>query len=147
MSGGVSGDRNSSTALFLTGETIMEKLRILVVDDDPLIRKLVEAFLTKGGYQVGLVTDGLKAQEALTREKGGYDLVITDHRMPHLLGVELVRWIKLTYPRPKVILMTGEGEGVTSVARAAGADGILKKPFTYDRLMQLIAECNPTSTP
>lgn len=118
----------------------MAKHRILVVDDDEGIREVLEAFLAHDGHSVSLAADGSKAQQELSRECGGYDLVITDHQMPRLLGVELVRWIKLTYPRVKVILMTAAGEGVTSVARAAGADGVLLKPFDYDQLTKLIEE-------
>ena len=125
----------------------MRKLKILVVDDNEGIRELLETFLSYDGHKVSLATDGFQAQQALLKENGGYDLVITDHRMPKMLGVELVRWIKMNYPEIKVILMTGDGKEVTSVALAAGADQILDKPFDHDQLIKAIVECFPVKVP
>lgn len=116
-----------------------EKNRVLVVDDDAGIRDILKDFLSRKGYSVDTASDGLKAQEALNREQGAYELVITDNQMPRLLGVELVRWIKRIYPRTKVIFMTVDAaEGVMATAMAAGADEVLRKPFNIDLLTRLV---------
>ena len=120
----------------------MKKLKILLVDGQEITRELLEEFLSYD-HKVSLAEDGVKTQEALIKEKGGYDLVITDHRMPRLLGVELVRWIKTRYPSVKVIFLSADGQEVTSVARAAGADQILGNLFDYDLLIKAIKECFP----
>lgn len=114
----------------------MEKpLKILVVDDDGCMRLVLEEFLKLKGHSVSLAADGVRAQEVLSLEGGKFDIVITDYQMPRLLGVELVRWIKGAYPRVKIIFMTGNVEdNVMSMARAAGADEVFRKPFEFTAL-------------
>src|SRR6266516_2928525 len=66
--------------------------RLLVVEDDPTMRNLGAQVLVRAGYQVDAAEDGAAGWEALRAER--YDLLITDHRMPRLSGLELVKKLR-----------------------------------------------------
>jgi DNA-binding response OmpR family regulator len=79
--------------------------RILVVDDDVAIRQLTVAVLTSFGYQVDAAEDGAAGWEAL--QAGSYDLLITDHNMPRVSGVELVQQLRAARMILPVLLVSG----------------------------------------
>jgi CheY-like chemotaxis protein len=79
--------------------------RILVVEDDEAIRQLNAKVLARSGYQVDAVEDGLAGWHALHAK--AFDLLITDHDMPGLTGVELVKRVRLAHMFLPVILATG----------------------------------------
>lgn len=119
----------------------MGKFRVLVVDDYEGARYLLKEFLEREGCVVSEAADGLKAQEALNRDQGSYDLVVTDFEMPRLNSIELTRWAKNTYPRTKIVLVTGRSEEeVHEEARAAGADEVLRKPFDPYKSLRPVIE-------
>ena len=100
--------------------------RILVVEDDPAMRDLVQAVLHNKGYLVEGAGDGL---EALVRlQRGKFDVVVTDFEMPRLDGLALLREIgRMEIPLP-VIVFTGHTDASTeSSLRQAGAFRVLKK--------------------
>ncbi len=78
--------------------------RILLVEDDHYIRTLMEEVLTGEGYQLTSVQNGMEAVKTLARND--FHLLITDFRMPHLNGVELLKWCRDHYLRLPVIFMT-----------------------------------------
>lgn len=79
--------------------------RILVVDDDSGIRHLSSALLKRYGYDVDTASDGAEAWEALDSEC--YDLLLTDHAMPKMTGVELIKKLRFASKSMPVILMSG----------------------------------------
>lgn len=105
-----------------------DKLSILVVDDDELIRDLLVTVLELEGFLVKTVESGNEALEFLEKENR-VDAVVSDILMPGITGMELLVAIKKKYRLP-VILMTGfSGRYSPQEAIASGADGFFSKPF------------------
>ena len=112
----------------------MEK-KILIVDDDVLVREVFNLSLKYSGYFVFLADNWYQAIEILEREK--LDILLTDFRMPPIAGInngiELIRFVKLNKinsynSQMKIILMSAEmNDSIKSVALAAGADKIVNK--------------------
>src|SRR6266545_2719194 len=96
--------------------------RILVIDDEPLIRSTVVTILTREGFSVEDASDGA-AGIAMFR-KNPPDVVITDIFMPNRDGIEVVMELKRSHPHAKIITMTGGGERrmveITSTAKFLG---------------------------
>jgi putative two-component system response regulator len=104
------------------------KGKILIVDDEILIRKLLRQKLTKEGYDCD-EADGVSS--ALKKiETGLIDLVITDIRMPERSGIELLSIVKENFPNTSVIMATGVPEmGIAIECMKHGADDYISKPF------------------
>lgn len=107
--------------------------RVLIVDDDPAILDLLKTLISDFGYECSLAHDGQEAIQSLQRER--FDIVLTDMVMPHLDGMELLRYIREHYPRTDVIVVTGHAVNFTftSVIKA-GAMDFITKPFNGDEL-------------
>jgi len=107
--------------------------RILIADDSPETRKLMESILDSGGYLVTIAADGLDAWEAISRDRP--HIVVLDIEMPGIDGCEVCRRIK-SQPETSgipVLLVSGCGR-TAELARSAGADGFLDKPFYLNDL-------------
>lgn len=112
-------------------------VEILVVEDEEDIRVLLANLLRSSGARVTTAADGAEAiQMAAT---GLYDLLVTDLRMPEMDGMELLRAIRRASPRTRVVLVTAYGGCEEFVeAMSLGADAFVHKPFTVDRILQVI---------
>jgi two-component system alkaline phosphatase synthesis response regulator PhoP len=113
--------------------------RILVVDDDPLIRQLNSEVLIYSGYQADTAKDGAAAWEALYASN--YDLLITGNNMPKVSGVDLLKKIHATRLALPVIMATGtlpawEFSRSPWLQPAA----VLLKPYTFDELLGTVRE-------
>jgi CheY-like chemotaxis protein len=111
--------------------------RILLVDDESSIRYLMTTVLVHSGYHVDAVEDGLVAWKALQAKP--YDLLITDHNMPNITGVELVRSLRSARMALPVVMVTGtvpahELAQNPSLQLAA----VLKKPIAIDQLLDTV---------
>lgn len=108
--------------------------RILVVDDEQLVRDLTVQVLERAGYDVVAVDSPERALELVDRES--LDLVVSDVVMPRLSGVDLLDEIKERRPELPVILMTGGSPEPERTTRALqlGANGIVFKPFSHAEL-------------
>jgi DNA-binding NtrC family response regulator len=116
----------------------MEVAKILVVDDEPSILKLLKEALTQWGYQVGCVGTGAEALEAIRTEL--FDAAITDIRMPEMSGLDLLREIKRHDDSIEVVIMTGYPTIASAVeALKEGAYDYLSKPLILDELRHLMA--------
>jgi len=105
-----------------------KNISILVVDDEEMLRNLLEKILVKEGYEIDTAADGEKALEILRDNK--YNLLITDVKMPRLNGFELLKKAKKDYPEMGVIMMTAYGDSFTvKDALLLGADEYITKPF------------------
>ena len=116
----------------------MTTRRILVVDDDESLRRVLQAQLEQDGYSV---VTAASAQEAFSLlQFRAYDLVITDLRMPGLSGIEVLKQVKSLYPESIVIVLTAFGTVETAVeAMKAGAYDFLTKPVHPEELSLVVA--------
>jgi diguanylate cyclase (GGDEF)-like protein len=107
--------------------------RILVVDDDEMVREIIVASVTADGHNVEVCGDGVAALE---RSKGDpYDLIVTDMRLPGLDGLSLIKKLKATECDTDVIVITGYGSVENAVeCMKAGALDYLIKPFTVEQI-------------
>lgn len=110
--------------------------RILVVDDEAVIREGVRRSLEKAGCRVETSASGHLAMEAL--QASSFDVVITDLKMPGMSGLELLGAIKVLQPEVPVCIMTGYASVETAVdAMKNGAFDYLSKPFTPDQVVAM----------
>ncbi|MCU0255546.1 MAG: response regulator [Vicinamibacterales bacterium] len=103
---------------------------ILVAEDDPNIRRILEVVLRRQGFQVTTVPDGKEAVAAL--ESGSFDCVLVDGMMPEMDGVEVCRWVKgnpRTAALPVVMLTARASQTNEDDVMAAGAAAFVRKPF------------------
>jgi CheY-like chemotaxis protein len=119
----------------------MGQKRVLIVDDDINILRMLEFGLKKFGPDYKIVTSG-DITEAMQRvEKEYFDLVITDYMMPHMTGIDLARAIRKISPDTQVILMTAYGTNkLRSTSNSMPVDGFLNKPFTMDQFRQTVLQ-------
>lgn len=115
--------------------------RILLVDDDPTLRRLLQAYLETRGHAVETAENGRDALTKLGRT--GYDAVVTDYNMPEVNGLEVLRHIRQHQPSLPVVMMTGDRGGPAAVRElvALGAKACLFKPFDPEDLEQALAGC------
>jgi DNA-binding response OmpR family regulator len=106
--------------------------RILIVEDEPMLRRLLARALTEAGYVVDEASDGLAGWE-LARSIPQLDLVITDTRMPRLSGPELVRRLRTLNPSLPVLQVSGS-------PRRPTVTPTLFKPFELSELVQSVRE-------
>ena len=112
--------------------------RILVIDDEPDTRAMLEQILKRAGYEVVLAKDGREGMECYRRSPA--DLVITDLYMPNQDGVVTIRELRSCFATVAIIAMTGRpGTGtMLSIAQNATDVGILRKPFLPDELIAAV---------
>lgn len=116
--------------------------RVLVVDDNPDIRGFIVELLEAAGYEVAAVDNGDEALSQLRRAPA--DVVVTDLFMPERDGIETIDAVRREFPRIGVVAISGDRQtpGDTTryldVARVAGADSALRKPFTADDLLDAV---------
>ena len=110
---------------------------ILIVDDDQGMREFLEIMLTREGYSVSTASDAAKA---LARcQRGKYDLIITDLKMPKMDGIAFLRKVKDIAPETLVILITAYASGETAItAMHEGAYDYIEKDFEIDELKRII---------
>jgi len=124
----------------------MERSRILVVDDDPLIRGSLYELLRGRRYDVEMAADGDEAMNQLRRRS--YHLVITDWKMPQVDGMSLLEHIRSRYPDVGVVIITGFGTINSAVeAIQQGAFDYLTKPIQPDELEDTIQRALTQYTP
>jgi CheY-like chemotaxis protein len=107
--------------------------KVLVVDDDPAVRKSFDRVLSSKGYAVITAENGEEAMRKLNEEK--YDLVYTDIRMPGMSGLEVAEQVKARKPWTPVVIITGYGTDVAETrAKAAGVSSFMHKPLSPEMI-------------
>ena len=120
-------------------------LKILVVDDEEIVRHTLEEFLNYLGHHADGVEDGLLGLRAL--EDGHYDAAIVDIRMPGLDGISFLSRSRKIWPDLPIIIVTGHGSDETrEEAMQAGAFAFLAKPFRFDEIKELMTNIYPSQT-
>jgi DNA-binding response OmpR family regulator/anti-sigma regulatory factor (Ser/Thr protein kinase) len=119
-------------------ESPVRKPRILVVDDDPSIRRLFDGILRRAGFEVSAVGDGAPAMEALGERR--YDLVLLDQMMPKMSGLEVLAGLRdgLAGSSPPVVMVTAaHSRELAREALAAGASACVSKPINHQKIVYL----------
>ncbi|MGQ0506766.1 MAG: sigma-54-dependent transcriptional regulator [Myxococcaceae bacterium] len=117
--------------------------KVLVVDDEANLRKVLATMLRREGYDVTVAPDG--EQGLAEFQSSGSDIVVTDLVMPKLGGMELLRSINATHPEVPVIVITAHGTVDSAVeAIKAGAFDYITKPFDQSELTAVIAKAAKT---
>jgi len=107
--------------------------KVLVVDDDPAVRKSIDRVLSRKGYAVITAENGEEAMRKLNEEK--YDLVYTDIRMPGMSGLEVAEQVKARKPWTPVVIITGYGtDAAEARAKAAGVSSFVHKPLSPEMI-------------
>jgi two-component system, NtrC family, response regulator AtoC len=120
-----------------------EKKQVLIVDDEPNLRKILAAQLSRDGYDVLLAEDGEQGL-ALLREHH-IDLVVTDLKMPKVDGMTLLREALAEQPELPIVMITAHGTVDTAVeALKLGAFDYLTKPFDKDEVRQIVGKALKT---
>ncbi|WP_422480464.1 sigma-54-dependent transcriptional regulator [Pleomorphochaeta sp. DL1XJH-081] len=110
---------------------------ILIADDEKNIRNGLQLALEDEGYSILLASDGKEAWNLIT--ENNVDMLITDLRMPHMSGQELLKRVSSNYPTMPVVILTGHGTIEAAVeAMRNGAVDFMTKPLNLDRLFLLI---------
>ena len=114
--------------------------RILVVDDDDMLREVIASALTHAGHFVVEASDGRQALDLFRATT--FDLVLTDIIMPGQEGIETIMQLRHRQPTLRIVAMSGgssHSKFYLDVAARLGARRILAKPFTPDHLLHTIA--------
>ena len=117
--------------------------RVLVVDDEPLVRQVVLMTLEKAGYDVLEAENGEKAIEAINENENPLvlDVVICDIRMPKINGVEAIEYFQRQYPHVPLIVLTGYPDTNMAVSfMRHGVVDYLVKPVNAERLKAAVME-------
>lgn len=115
----------------------MKQHTILVVDDEPQLRRLLELRLSKNGYKVLTAENGIKAFEVVEQEN--VDIVLSDIRMPYGDGIQLLEKLN-ELEVPPIILMTGYADISVEEAIDKGAKGMFNKPIDYPEVLERIEQ-------
>ncbi len=111
-------------------------IKFLVVDDEPGVVDQVRELLELRNYAVVTATSGEKALELVKKENP--NIVILDIRMPGITGIDVLKEVKKSYPKTRVIMLTGvEDDATRQMAMSLGASGYLTKPYSYSELLDM----------
>jgi CheY-like chemotaxis protein len=113
--------------------------RVLYVDDDEVMVAMVRTLLDRAGYQVTGVHDAVEAVDLVRQSPRAFDLVVTDHNMPAMTGVEVVQAVRGLRSDMPVIVSTGHvDERLAASAISAGAHALLYKENSFDELAGMV---------
>ncbi|HXX25173.1 MAG TPA: response regulator [Pseudolabrys sp.] len=115
--------------------------RILIAEDDGAVRDLVARALAEDGHVLTTAADGAEALDALSRNNGNFDLLLTDVKMPVVDGIALALTAGRDHPDLSIMLMTGYAD---QRERAHGLDAlvhdVINKPFSVDQIKCAVRE-------
>jgi len=116
--------------------------KILIVDDDPVLRMVAGEMLRQSGFEVDEAEDGVVAVRRL--ELWTYDLVLVDMLMPNKEGIETIREIKAKWPATRLVAISGGGKGLNTdyllkVAKSFGADAVFQKPIRATGFLEIVS--------
>jgi two-component system response regulator PfeR len=112
---------------------------ILLIEDDPLLGAMIREMLENNRFTVDWVRSGVPVRRIATQEPGP-DLILTDILMPDMDGLETIHFLRGTRPDIPLIAMSAEANAnYLTLATRMGAQAVLQKPFTQERLLEAIA--------
>jgi two-component system, cell cycle response regulator CpdR len=105
--------------------------KLLIVEDDESVRTLAARALERAGHMIDIAADGAQGLALIRAARGGYDLVVSDIRMPEMDGIQMAKAAASLFPAMKILLMTGYAD---QRERAEELNGVIldvvQKPFT-----------------
>jgi PAS domain S-box-containing protein len=121
------------------------KKKIMVVDDEPQLAEMLREILATEGFDVMIAHDGVKALELFAKEKGSFDIIMSDLGMPNMDGRELLHELRRRDASANVVFMTGYlDQGSKQELMALGVNDVLMKPFSFESVVQTIRKvCTP----
>src|SRR4030065_1609700 len=119
-----------------------DAVRVMVIDDEPLMRITIQDALMAEGYKVTPADTGEKGLTLLMEKQA--DILITDLKLPDIDGIQILKEVKTTNPETQVIMITAYGSIDSAVtAMKEGASDYLTKPFAMDELLLLVRGLRP----
>ena len=114
---------------------------VLIVDDSATMRKIIMRGIRQAGIEVAdfkEASDGVEGMKAV--EAGKFDLILSDVNMPNMNGLDFIKAVtqKLGTPPPIVMITTEGSEEIVKEALSRGAKGYLKKPFTPEKIQEVL---------
>lgn len=114
----------------------MPEKTILLIEDDDVLRKIMEEFLEESGYLVLKASDGLEGIEMIDKET--FDMIITDIVLPNVSGIGVIKMAKARHPKVPIICITGYGYFPEKLAEEEHADKVFHKPFEFKELAEAV---------
>lgn len=108
-------------------------MKVLLVDDDPVVRILVGEYLTAKGHQVETRVDGTSALEHLKSEQGSPDIIILDFMMPGMNGAEVLQNLRESNATLPVVMLSADKHNLEGMDESSKSVA-LEKPFALDKL-------------
>jgi two-component system cell cycle sensor histidine kinase/response regulator CckA len=124
-----------------------EKILIMVVDDEEVIRNMVKDFLSDKGYEIIIASNGPEALEKFRQNEGKVDLVLLDMVLPGKSGMEILEDLRQINPRVKAIMTSGYSRDITENNLDKDITSFMQKPFRIATLIQKIKELMSISQP
>jgi DNA-binding NtrC family response regulator len=122
--------------------------RILIAEDEDAVRSLIARALKQDGHDVITASDGAQALDVLLRERGAFELLLTDVRMPVMDGIALAHAVAREHPTVTILLMTGYAD---QRERAQSLDAlihdVIAKPFSLGTMRRAVSEALQASRP
>jgi CheY-like chemotaxis protein len=125
----------------MTGTDELNRRRVVVIEDDDLVRDTVIGILNTAGHQAVPAADGVEGLKIL--RKGDYDAVITDIMMPRKEGIETIMEIRREQPEMRIMAISGGSPGSADFlqwAEKLGADAVLSKPFSVQQFLTALGD-------
>ena len=117
-----------------------DTIKVCVVDDDHLVREIVDTLLSAKGYTVLQAKDGQASLQILAQDTP--DLLITDIMMPNQDGIETILSVKQSFPTMPILAMSGSsdasGADYLAMAQKFGADALIRKPFAAELFLEKV---------
>ena len=116
---------------------MLTEKKVLIVDDEQIVRRNLKRILNDEGYSVNTAKDGHNALELMDSDR--YDLVVTDMKMPRMSGIEVLRKVKDSFPGVNVMIVTGYATVDTALeAMKSGACDYIEKPVSTEQFAQAV---------
>ncbi|MBT4791351.1 MAG: response regulator [Halobacteriovoraceae bacterium] len=120
-------------------EEQLKDIKILIVDDEKILRETLESYLLLEGAKITQAENGNKAYELLVKNK--YDIVLSDIRMPGCSGIKLLAMLRTSSLKmPPFVLMSAFTDITSDKAKSLGARGLFLKPNDLKKLTELLVE-------
>ncbi|MBV1905298.1 MAG: response regulator [Pseudomonadales bacterium] len=133
--------QKTATNMLPGSSTIEVEGKILVVDEEVSLSKLIGELLSNAGYDVVLINSSVEALDFIARNHEYLSLIITDQAMPKISGIQLANQSKSIAPTVPIVIMAGIEDGQTSQLLAqASIEAVLNKPFNVDDLTNIVRE-------